>query len=188
MTLLNTGQKSDPVTKPITADAFKSITGTFRQFIYPVEFRISQQALLPSDLIQQLIKAMKPPTPPPPPSSQYNLKYLADVGTGLWRMRRTMVQADWLKLGIKLADAQPKTEMQKAFRWLESAEKRFKEFGLEIQDHNGDKYISGQSLRATFESAPDLYEDTIIDTIYPTIYFDNKQIQMGEVVVGTPDI
>ena len=78
--------------------------------------------------------------------------------------------------------------MRKPFRWLVSTWDTLKECGLEIQDHTGDRYISGQSLKAHFEATPNLHEDTIVDTIKPTIYFDGKIIQMGEVVVGTPDM
>lgn len=191
----------------------KNFIGTLRQLLYPFEFRISKSAW-PPQLSERLAKAIgtaalavaeaakankaaaiaqeaaakqkiKLPLPPDATATlQDRLKYLADVGTGLWRMRRAMVQPGW----VKLLDARPMTEMQRPFRWLESAEKRFKEFGLEIQDHNGDRYISGQSLEATFQPAPDLHEDMIVETILPTIYFDKKRIQMGNVIVGTPDL
>lgn len=184
----------------------KNILGTLRQFLYPFEFRISQQTW-PPQLSERLARAIeaaafavadaakateaaakqKIKLPPPPDATatlQDRLKYLADVGTGLWRMRRAMVQPGW----VKLVDARPMSEMQRPYRWLESAEKRFKEFGLEIQDHNGNKYISGQALEATFQPAPDLHEDMIVETIMPTIYFDGKRIQMGNVLVGTPDL
>jgi hypothetical protein len=63
-----------------------------------------------------------------------------------------------------------------------------KENGLEIQDHTGDPYDSGQSLKApAFEPTPGLKEETVIDTIKPSIYLDGKMIQMGEVVVGIPE-
>ncbi len=78
--------------------------------------------------------------------------------------------------------------MCKLFHWLQDAWDTLEENGLEIQDHTGDRYISGQALKAHFEAAPDLAEDTIIDTIKPTIYLDGRIIQMGEVVVGTPDL
>jgi len=191
---------------------FQNIIGTLRQFLYPLEFRIHQTAW-PTDLVGRLAiaieTAMRAATdaaraaetsaksqeelnkralnmPPPPDINatiQERFKFLADVGTGLWRMRRNMVPHG----STRMLDARPLEEMRKPFRWLVSTWDTLKESGLEIQDHTGDRYISGQSLKAHFEAAPNLHEDTIIDTIKP-IYFEGKIIQMGEVVVGTPDL
>jgi hypothetical protein len=177
-----------------------------RQFLIPCEFRIARPAW-PAQLRERLAVAFEtaaraveaaaktqeeaakrqiklPLAPDPAAPFQERLKFLADVGTGLWRMRRNMVTPGT----SRLLDARPLEEMRKPFRWLVSTWDTLKESGLEIQDHTGDRYISGQSLKAHFEAAPDLHEDTIIDTIKPTIYFDGKIIQMGEVVVGTPDL
>jgi hypothetical protein len=184
-----------------------------RQLLVPREFRITRPAW-PVQLGDRLAKAIEtaaraaadsaraveaaaaaqeeaakrqlelPPMPDINATLQERLKFLADVGTGLWRMRRNMVSTDFRNL----LEARPLEEMRKPFRWLVSTWDVLKESGLEIQDHRGDRYISGQSVKAHFEAAPDLHEDTIIETIKPTIYFDGKIIQMGEVVVGTPDL
>lgn len=112
------------------------------------------------------------------------LRFLADVATGLWRIRRNMVD----RSAGRLADAHPLEEMRKPFRWLVSTWDALQRNGLEIQDHSGDRYVAGQLIKAHFEAAPDLHEDTITDTIMPTVYFNGEVIQMGEVVVGTPDM
>ena len=182
------------------------LLGDLRQLLYPREFRIGRPGW-PADLSVRLAQAIEGAAraaqetakaqqeaarrqPEPAATAelqaalQERLKFLADVGTGLWRMRRAMVPPD----SGRLLDARPREEMRKPFRWLVSTWDALKESGLEIQDHTGDRYISGQALKAHFEAAPDLPEDTIIDTIKPTIYFDGRIIQMGEVVVGTPDL
>lgn len=190
-----------------------SAASDFRQLLFHREFRIARPAW-PDQLGERLAKAIETAAraiadsaraveaaakaqeeaakvqidlPPPPDINatlQERLRFLADVGTGLWRMRRSMVSTDFRNL----LEARPLEEMRKPFRWLVSTWDVLKESGLEIQDHRGDRYISGQSLKAHFEAAPDLHEDTIIETIKPTIFFDSKIIQMGEVVVGTPDL
>jgi hypothetical protein len=190
-----------------------SIPSALRQFLIPREFRIARPAWS-VQLGERVAKAIEtaaraaadsaraveaaakaqeeaakrqlelPPAPDINATLQERLKFLADVGTGLWRMRRNMVPPG----AGRLLDARPLEEMRKPFRWLVSTWDTLKESGLEIQDHTGDRYISGQSLKAHFEAAPDLHEDTITDTIKPTIYFDGKILQMGEVVVGTPDL
>jgi|GEM_PF-860063 len=191
----------------------QSAVSDLRQMLFRREFRIARPAW-PVELGDRLAKAIEtaaraavdsaraveaatkaqeeaakrqldlPPAPDINATLQERLKFLADVGTGLWRMRRNMVPTDF----HNLQEARPLEEMRKPFRWLVSTWDALKENGLEIQDHRGDRYISGQSLKAHFEAAPDLHEDTIIDTIKPTIFFDGKIIQMGEVVVGTPDL
>lgn len=135
---------------------------------------------------EQTVEPQEHPSgkPEEPPLSDKSLKFLADVATGIWRMRRNMVPRGT----DRMLDARPLEEMRKPFRWLQSTWDTLNERGLEIQDHTGDRYIPGQSLKAIFEAHPDLREDTIIDTIRPTVYFEGKIIQMGEVVVGTPDL
>ncbi|MGD0815324.1 MAG: hypothetical protein ABSA83_17135 [Verrucomicrobiota bacterium] len=115
------------------------------------------------------------------------LERLAVAGTGLWRTRRNMVPPGF----GRLLEKRPLEGLRKPFQWVDSTWEKLKELGLEIQDHTCDRYISGQSLKAHFEPPPsgiNLHEDTVIDTITPTIFFEGKIIQMGEVVVGSPDL
>ena len=85
-------------------------------------------------------------------------------------------------------EARPVDGMRKSFNWLVSVWDVLKENGLEIQDHTGSVYREGQDLKVpAFEPTPGLNVDTVIDTIKPSIYLDGRMIQMGEVVVGTPE-
>ncbi len=163
-----------------------------RQLIFPQEFRIYRSAY-PEEVRGQLTRAIEhfmknwpPPVgpPPPPPQDPQRLLFLTDIGTGLWRMRRSMVPTN----SVRLMDARPEDEMRKPFRWLVSIWDVLKASGLEIQDHTGDLFDSGQALKApAFEPTPGLKEETVISTIKPSIYYNGKMIQMGEVVVGTPE-
>jgi hypothetical protein len=164
---------------------------SWRQCLWPAEFRISATGY-PADVRSKLTRAVEhflknwPPPPAPQPAVQdsHRLLFLADIGTGLWRMRRNMVPPN----SPRLLEARPAEEMRKPFRWLVSVWDALKENGLEIQDHTGDLYRSGQALKVpAYEPKPGLTEETVIDTIIPTIYLDGKMIQMGEVVVGTPE-
>ncbi len=181
----------------------------FRQLLFPREFRIEAPSWPPA-LAERLAKALEAAsqaardavraeaqstresavtgtTQPPPGSASActdRTAFLADLATGLWRMRRTMVPTGT----IRLLEARPIEAVRKPFRWLVSIWDMLKENGLEIQDHTGDRYISGQAIKAqAFEPAPGLKEETVIDTIKPSIYLDGRMIQMGEVVVGTPE-
>ena len=163
-----------------------------RQLMFPRELRI-QPSGYPEEVREQLTRAIEhfmknwpPPVgpPPPPPTDPQRLLFLTDVATGLWRMRRSMVPTN----SVRLVEARPVEEMRKPFRWLISIWDVLKANGLEIQDHTGDRFDSGQALKApAFEPTPGLKEETVISTIKPSIYFDGKMIQVGEVVVGTPE-
>ena len=165
-----------------------------RQYMLPAEFRISAAAYSQdvrdelSQAIDHFLKNWPPPTAPPAPVADVpdprRLLFLADVGTGLWRMRRTMIPAG----SPRFMEARPVDGMRKSFNWLVSVWDVLKENGLEIQDHTGCVYREGQDLKVpAFEPTPGLNVDTVIDTIKPSIYLDGRMIQMGEVVVGTPE-
>lgn len=162
-----------------------------RQHMFPGEFRISATAYS-KDVRDELTKAIDhflknwppPTTPPPPVPDPRRLLFLADVGTGLWRMRRTMIPTS----SPRFMEARPLDGMRKCFNWLVSVWDVLKENGIEIQDHTGSVYREGQDLKVpAFEPTPGIDVETVIDTIKPSIYLDGRMIQMGEVVVGTPE-
>lgn len=195
-------------TEPRTAfQPFKDL----RQMLVPREFRIASPAW-PPDLARRLATAIgnaaraaadsaeaarkaaltqrdaaagqnqSSKSPDAGDALQKRLKFLAEVATGLWRMRRCMVAPG----PGRLLDASPLETMRKPFRWLVSAWDALKENGVEIQDHTGDPDIPGQLLNRHFELAPDFKQSTIVDTIKPTVYLDGRIIQVGEVIIGTP--
>src|SRR5205823_4748853 len=104
----------------------------------------------------------------------------ADVGTGLWRLRQKMVQP---------GTDRPLDEMRRAYRHLESIWDALVQAGVEILDHTGALFDSGMSLRViAFQPTPGLGHEKVIETIKPTIYYAGQPIQVGEVIVETPDI
>jgi hypothetical protein len=106
------------------------------------------------------------------------MHFLADVGTGLWRIRNKMV---------KPGTNEPLEEMRRVYRHLESTLNILIEAGLEIQDHTDTPYDPGMSLRVlTFQPTERVDRETVIETIKPTIYYKGQSIQLGEVIVGTP--
>ena len=104
---------------------------------------------------------------------------LADIGTGLWRLRQKMV-----KPGTNL----PLDEMRRPYRHLESVWDALVQAGAEIQDHTDKPFDPGMSLRViSYQPTPGVRRERVIETIKPTIYFKGKPIQMGEVIVGRPE-
>jgi len=107
------------------------------------------------------------------------LRMIANVGTGLWRMRQKMVNSD---------TNEPFEEMRRVYRHFESVWDSIVQVGTEIQDHTGNLYGSGTTLRViAFQPTADIEREVVTETLKPTIYFKGRLIQMGEVIVATPD-
>lgn len=167
--------------------------GSIRQLSQPSEFRIQPQSLPPE--IMKLLETLAPSSEQSvvliqPAASETDDDYqkltdfvvtlLADLGTGLWRLRQKMVQP---------GTAEPLDEMRRAFRHLESTWDVLIRAGVEIQDHTGEDVPEGgvYALRAiAYEPTSGLSREQVIETIKPSIYFNKRMIQMGEVVIGTP--
>lgn len=123
----------------------------------------------------------------PPPNEQpeiqsneeLSLGVLVEIATSIWRTRNKMVSPE---------TGQPLDQMRAAYRSLQSAWDTLHETGLEVLDHTGEPFDTGRSMVAmAFQPTPGLNRETVIETLKPTIYFRNTQIQMGEVIVGVPE-
>jgi hypothetical protein len=171
-----------------------------RQRMYPQEYRISQAAW-PPDLVvalEQLLvgfnrNALAAPSGEKKPAREaetgdthrelllFVMNLLSNVGTGLWRLRNKMVQP---------GTGEPLDEMRRAFRHLQSTLDVLEEAGVEILDHTGELVPEGgiYSLKAiAYQPTPGINRERVIETIKPTIYFKDQMIQMGEVIIGTPE-
>lgn len=101
---------------------------------------------------------------------------LVAVGNGLWQAKA--------KLGRSTDD--PKRTKQ-VNRHLGNTEKALVSLGLVVQDHTGDRYHSGMSLEviAMVDDA-NVAEETVVETIRPSIYLTGRTLQLGQVVVAFP--
>ncbi|MBI5576678.1 MAG: hypothetical protein HY896_10005 [Deltaproteobacteria bacterium] len=109
-------------------------------------------------------------------------RLFAEIGTGLWRLKRRMVHPQ---------TGRPQEEMKRAFRHLESVWDTLVQAGFEIRDHTGDTMPEGgiYGLKViAFQPAAGISRDVVIETVKPSVFRMNKMIQMGEVIVGTPEI
>ena len=153
-----------------------------RQWAFPREFRIppSPYAHELEDILNLVRAAIAtPPQERPTAADGDRLKLLADVGTGLWRLKQKMV---------KPGTDQPLDEMKRAFRHLESVWDALSQAGTEIQDHTDNAFDPGMSIKViAYQPSPGLTREKIIETIKPTIYYNGRLIQMGEVIVGRPE-
>lgn len=163
------------------------ILGNLRQLKFPKEFRISSFVLSPDWLsdLDSLVKALlsasegeREQSTGDPAEEKGHLRFLAELGTGLWRLRQKMVQP-----GTEL----PLENMQRAYRHFQATWDVLTQVGLDVRDHTGTPYDAGLSITViAFESTPGIGREMIVETIKPTIYYKSQRIQRGEVIVGTP--
>jgi hypothetical protein len=108
-----------------------------------------------------------------------HMRFLANISTSLWRLRQKMVQP---------GTNHPQDQMLRAFRDLESIWDTMTQAGIKIQDHTGTVYDPGITLRViAFQPMTGINCEEVIETIKPTIYYKDKPIQMGHVIVGIPE-
>lgn len=105
------------------------------------------------------------------------LDMAAYVGTSVWRIQQRLAATGDL----------PK-ELHKLSRDVERTWDALAQSGIEIKDHTGGDYEGGMALRViTSQPVVGLARRQIIETLKPTIYYRDRIIQMGEVIVGVPE-
>jgi hypothetical protein len=161
-------------------------SGGLRQRMFPGEFRIPE-APWPEDTIAQLERIAEQITKHASAeksredlqSSAGHKAFLADVGTGLWRLRQKMTQPGTDK---------PLEEMRRAYRHFESVWDALERDGVKIYDHTGEDFDAGRSIKVlAYQPTAGLSRERVTETIKPTIYVNDERVQMGEVIVGTPE-
>lgn len=159
---------------------------TLRQWQFPREFRISplpwpqelaaavdKLSLANAEPVHQPAIAVEQESPLFPPS------LLADIGTGVWRLRQRM---------IDVQTGEPLEEVRRPFRHLQWIWDKLNDAGIQILDHTGERVPESgiYALKVVaYEAMPGLKHDQVIETIKPTIFVQQQRIQMGEVIVGT---
>jgi len=64
----------------------------------------------------------------------------------------------------------------------------FENSGFQIKDHTNDIYDPGMSISVlAYESMKGLKKERVIETINPSIYYQDSLIQLGDVIIGTPE-
>ena len=106
------------------------------------------------------------------------IKGMADIATNAWKARTKMLDA---------ASGEVRDDMKRVFRHVEGIIESLKELGLETKDHTGEAFDYGLPLKVvTTQPKEGISREVVTETIRPTIYWQNKIIQMGEVVIATP--
>jgi len=106
------------------------------------------------------------------------VKAFATIATNAWRAKTKMVDSE---------TGETKEEMKRVYRHIEAIFESLSQIGVETIDPVGRAYDTGMALKVvTFEPTPGLSNEEITETIKPSVAWQGRLIQIGEVIVGTP--
>ncbi|MGA3008137.1 MAG: hypothetical protein ABSE59_09630 [Opitutaceae bacterium] len=123
------------------------------------------------------IKAAPVPAATAAPSPA--LDRIAEIATHVWRAKGKLVDP---------ASGQPREETRRIYRHVESTLDVLAQMGVAIRDQLNEPYDPGLPVNVlTFQPTPGLSRDMIIEVVRPTVIWQERVLQLGEVVVGTPE-
>jgi hypothetical protein len=115
---------------------------------------------------------------PMPQTIQLDGSFFVDLGCATWRLHQRMFDKE---------TGEARDEFRQLARHVATIRDRLSELGLQIQDHTGKPYDSGQSLEVlAFQPTDGIPGETVIETVRPTLYLREQRILKGQVIVGTP--
>jgi hypothetical protein len=134
------------------------------------------QALAEWEKIQSApAPAPAPPAEAPAPA----LDQIAAIATHVWRAKSKLIDP---------ASGQPREETKRTYRHIESTLDALAQMGVVIRDQLNEPYDPGLPVNVlTFQPMPGLSRDTIVEVLRPTIIWRERVLQVGEVIVGTPE-
>jgi hypothetical protein len=112
------------------------------------------------------------------PDQQGLLTALVAVATGLWRVRKRLLESEGVELPPQL----------RLFpRHLEAAWGELAAAGIEVKDHTNERYVLGMAVNpVAFESSAEVTTERIIETLKPTVTYRSRLIQRADVIVARP--
>lgn len=168
-----------------------SITGPLRQLRYPSEFRISVPGWAPEKRLtfETLIERLSAPPPAAPSAHEEDYaRIVVNLANRLWTFRRQLMPQEI---------TQPPEELRRLHRPFERVWNALTDAGITVMDHTNELFDSGTALVVlAFQPTPGLNRETVIETTKPSIYYQSRHLQKGEmlllqrgeVIVGTPEM
>lgn len=157
-----------------------------RQWQYPPEFRIARPAAPevttlppePDPSTAPVVAAIPAEDPAAREQSARLDRAIAKVAVCLWDIRRRLEGSEAVGQDRKLRQLP---------RRAEAAVTALEDLGVEIDDPIGRPYRTGsEGMNPKFLPTPGATEETIIETIAPIVYRDDRLIGRGDVFVATP--
>jgi hypothetical protein len=113
----------------------------------------------------------------PPDPTGLTDRAVSEIVTELWRTTRK----------IDAGDEAPRAQRQ-ANRHLRAAWDHLAEAGIEALGHDGMRFDAGLDLEVlAYQDDADAVEETVLETIRPSVYRDGRCIQIGQVIVAMPE-
>lgn len=82
---------------------------------------------------------------------------------------------------------EPHEAMSRVYKDIERISRHLEEMGFKIQNHTGDAYDDGQPMKViTSNPRPEATRKYVLETLLPTIYWNDKIIQHGEIEIAVP--
>ena len=111
------------------------------------------------------------------PPSLY-LKALISIATNAWRARTKMMDAE---------TGEMREDMKRVGRHVDAIYRNLAEVGIVIRDHTGDAYDEGQPMKViASKPKPGLNKERVSETLLPSIFWNDRLVQNGEIVTETP--
>jgi hypothetical protein len=127
-------------------------------------------------------KIQSPPAPSPSPPAEAPapaIDQIAAIATHVWRAKNKLIDPE---------SGQPREETKRTYRHIESTLDALAQMGVVIRDQLNEPYDPGLPVNVlTFQPMPGLSRDTIVEVLRPTIIWRERVLQVGEVIVGTPE-
>jgi len=167
-------------------DGVRRLRAGLRQLLFRRAFRIEAPVWPPplpvaADSAVDVSAEKEPPAPTPRQpgaESRALLEVVAELATALWRIRRRMLQE---------GDGKPPEQWRRLYRYVESAWDAVHSAKAEIRDHTGEHYVTGMALNViAFQPREGITDETIEETVKPSVFFADKLIRRGEVIVAIP--
>jgi hypothetical protein len=103
----------------------------------------------------------------------------ADMANAVWALQQKSCDP---------ATSERKDEFRAIARHIDRLLECLEEIGVEIQSHTSQTFDSGLSLDViAFQPTAGISREVVVETIRPTIYLKGHRIQIGQVIVATPE-
>ncbi len=111
------------------------------------------------------------------------VKAMVTIATTVWRLKSRIFDP----ATGEPRDEIPKEDIRKLARYVDSLFDTFSSIGLDIKDRTGESFDYGL-IEKVISSVPQqgLKIEMIIETVRPTIRWNETTIQEGEVIIATP--
>ena len=125
----------------------------------------------------QALRALAGSLPPLPGEALSGA--LAALATSVWRAKGKLVDP---------TNGEPYEETRRIHRHVEGACDAFQQLGIRMSDWLGQPFDAGLPLKVlAFQPTPGVVRDTIIEVVRPAVFWQDRLLQVAEVVVGIPE-